>query len=98
MSALGAIVMYMTSLLALFRLRRSEANLERPFRTPWYPIFPLVALIIAAAALGAIVWNNVEIAVIFAVVGLVGGAITYGRISRGTLQPAADRLLMTPGD
>ena len=67
-------------------------------RTPFYPFFPLVALLIACTALGAIVWNNLEIALIFAGVGLVGGAITYSRIHRGTLKPAADQLLTAPGD
>ncbi len=98
MSALGAIVMYLTSLVALLRLRATEPSLERPFRTPFYPLFPWVALLIAGAALCAIVWNNLEIALIFAGVGLLGGAITYGRIHRGTLRPSADRLLAAPGD
>ena len=44
MSALGAIVMYITSLASLFRLRRREPRLERPFRTPAYPVFPGIAL------------------------------------------------------
>jgi ethanolamine permease len=98
MSALGAIVMYMISLAALFRLRRSEPTLPRPFRTPVYPVFPLTALLIALVALIAIVWNNIEIALIFAAVGVAGGAITHIRIRRGTLTPSADALLNAPGD
>ncbi len=34
MSVFGAIVMYITSMAALFKLRRSEPALSRPFRAP----------------------------------------------------------------
>ncbi len=97
MSALGAIVMYLTSLAALVRLRQREPQLERPYRTPAYPLFPLIAAAIALTALGAIIWNNNEIALIFAVVGLAGGVVTYLRVRRGTLSPSTDALLTNPG-
>lgn len=31
--------------LAVFRLRRTEPELNRPYRVPWFPIIPIVALI-----------------------------------------------------
>jgi amino acid transporter len=34
LSAFGAIVMYIASMLSLFRLRRCEPDLERPFAAP----------------------------------------------------------------
>jgi ethanolamine permease len=37
MSVFGAIVMYIVSMLSLFKLRRSEPNLERSFRAPGLP-------------------------------------------------------------
>jgi ethanolamine permease len=98
MSALGAIVMYLMSIAALFHLRRREPTLVRPFRTPVFPLFPLVAGSIAFAALIAIVWNNLEIALIFAGVGVLGGVVTLWRIRTGALTPSADALLVTPGD
>lgn len=65
MSALGALVMYVLSLLSLFQLRRREPLLERPFRTPAYPVFPLLAMLIALVSLVAIVWANPLIATLF---------------------------------
>ncbi len=44
MSVFGAIVMYITSMAALFKLRRSEPKLIRPFRAPLYPLAPAFAL------------------------------------------------------
>ncbi len=72
MAVVGAIVMYIVSMLALFKLRRTEPNLERPFRAPLYPIAPAVALGLAVLALVAMVYYNFLIAVIFAVLFVIG--------------------------
>lgn len=98
MSALGAIVMYLTGLASLLRLRRREPHLARPFRVPAYPLFPWIAIVIAVTALGAIVWNNVELTGIFLAVGLLGAVVTYRRIGRGKLRTADDRLLVVTDD
>lgn len=92
MSALGAIVMYITSLASLFRLRRREPRLERPFRTPAYPVFPGIALVLALVSLVAIVWDNPLLSGLFLGTGLLGGALTLYRARQGRLAPA-DALL-----
>lgn len=58
LAALGAVVMYMISMVALFALRKKEPNLERPFSVPFYPIFPAVALLLSTICLAAIVYYN----------------------------------------
>ncbi|MDC0609733.1 ethanolamine permease [Vibrio sp.] len=72
MAVFGAIVMYIVSMLSLFKLRRSEPNLERPFMAPMYPFAPAVALALAVLALVAMVYYNFLIAVIFAVLFVLG--------------------------
>lgn len=57
-SVFGALTLYIFSMLSLFRLRRTEPNLERPFRVPMYPIFPIIALCIAVFSLAAMVMYN----------------------------------------
>lgn len=44
LSGLGAVLVYGTSMVSLFVLRRREPTLTRPFRAPLYPLFPAVAL------------------------------------------------------
>jgi ethanolamine permease len=66
LSVVGAIVLYGTSLLSLFRLRKTEPQLPRPFRTPFYPVFPLIALILSTICLLAIVYFNPGISALFA--------------------------------
>lgn len=65
LSVFGAIVMYIVSMLSLFKLRRSEPQLERPFRAPAYPVVPAVALVLAVLCLVAMIWFNALIGAVF---------------------------------
>lgn len=58
LAAMGAVTLYVLSMVALVRLRTLEPDLPRPFRTPWYPIFPRTAQSIAAVCLAAMLWQN----------------------------------------
>jgi ethanolamine permease len=95
MSALGAIVMYITSLLGLMRLRLREPHLVRPFRVPLYPLFPIVALAIAIVSLIAIVYYNVAVAEVFAGLALAGVLGSWRYMRRG-VSAATDPLLHRP--
>jgi ethanolamine permease len=76
LSALGALAMYVCSMLALFRLRRIHPDLERPFRAPFYPVLPFVALVLSLLSLGVIVWFNPGISLIF-LAGFAGAFVYY---------------------
>jgi ethanolamine permease len=95
MSALGAIVMYIISLLGLMRLRRTEPQLERPFRVALYPLFPLTALVIAAVSLIAIVYYNAQVAGLFAALGVAGAAVIGWRKRQDSAIPD-DAMLRRP--
>ena len=60
MSAMGAVTLYIVSMLALMRLRKKEPKLARPYRTPFYPVLPLTALVIAVFALAVMLWENLR--------------------------------------
>ena len=70
LAALGAVVMYIISIVALFVLRKNEPNLERPFTVPLYPFFPIVALVLSSICLIAIVYYNFMLSLWF-FIGLV---------------------------
>lgn len=72
MSVFGAIVMYIMSMCSLFKLRRSEPDLERSFRAPGYPVVPGIALALALVCLAAMLWFNSVIASVFLVL-MIGG-------------------------
>lgn len=73
LSVLGAVVMYAISMLSLFVLRRKEPGLERPFRAPFYPVTPAVALVLSLVCLGAIAYYNPGLTLLF--VGLLAGSL-----------------------
>ncbi len=61
----GALSLYIISMFSLFSLRKKEPEMERPFKVPFYPIFPAVALTIATIALIAMTFYNPILALIF---------------------------------
>ncbi|MCU5772065.1 ethanolamine permease [Erwiniaceae bacterium BAC15a-03b] len=65
MAVFGAIVMYLMSMLSLFRLRRTEPQMARSFRAPGYPVVPAIALVLAVVCLIAMLWFNPLIGGIF---------------------------------
>jgi ethanolamine permease len=58
MSVFGAILMYILSMLSLFKLRQSEPSMVRPFRAPFYPFFPAFALFCALVCMATMVFYN----------------------------------------
>ncbi|KAA6430403.1 ethanolamine permease [Dyadobacter flavalbus] len=65
LAALGAVVMYMISMVALFVLRKKEPELERPFMVPGFPFFPLIALVLSTICLIAIIYYNMVLSLWF---------------------------------
>jgi ethanolamine permease len=65
LSVLGAIVMYMMSMISLFILRSKEPHLKRPFRSPFYPGFPVIALLLCTVCLIAIIYYNMILTCVF---------------------------------
>lgn len=68
----GALTLYVISMISLFSLRKNYPSLERPFKVPFYPIFPTIALSIASISFIAMVIFNPIIAIIF--FGIIGGS------------------------
>lgn len=66
MSVFGAITMYIISMLSLFKLRRAEPNMVRPFRAPLYPLFPAIALAGAVVCMATMIYYNPLIFGVFA--------------------------------
>jgi len=64
-SVFGALTLYIISMIALIRLRHSEPALVRPFKVPFYPFFPVIALIIASVSFVAMTIYNSNLALIY---------------------------------
>lgn len=89
MSVFGAIVMYIVSMASLFKLRRTEPGLERPFRAPMFPAFPAFALAAALVCLATMFYYNRLVGALFVVLGLLGYAwFTFATRRRTVSVPA----------
>jgi ethanolamine permease len=63
-------------MISLFKLRATNPSLERPFKAPFYPVFPIIALVISSLCLIAIVYYNLMLSALF-LLGLVVTWIIY---------------------
>ena len=78
LSTIGAVVVYIISMLALFRLRQTQPNLPRSFRAPFYPFFPAIALFLAIVALAAMLYFYSWLSLLFFGGLVVVTALFYG--------------------
>ena len=63
-SALGAVVMYSISMISLMKLKKDN-DFESSFKTPFYPWFPIIALFLSLVCIGAIIYYNLMLSLIF---------------------------------
>jgi ethanolamine permease len=71
LSVFGALTLYIVSMIALLRLRKTEPNLVRPFKVPMYPVFPIVALVIGVISFVAMSIYNIKlVSVYILIIGL----------------------------
>jgi len=94
MAVLGALVMYIVSMASLFKLRSAEPGLQRPYKAPFYPVLPAIALVFGLVCLGALVYFNPIITALF--LGLMAVAWVYFALTSGQRDAApADEMLGT---
>lgn len=82
LSVFGALTLYVLSLLAMMRLRRTRPDMIRPYRTPAYPFLPISAIAIAAVCLVSMVIYNPKVAAVYAGVVALSYAWYIGGISK----------------
>jgi len=74
----GALTLYIVSMISFFKLRKSRPDMERPFKVPFFPLAPALALIIATVALVAVTYYNLMLAGIYA--GIMAVAFVWFKL------------------
>ncbi|MEI6678846.1 MAG: ethanolamine permease [Mariniphaga sp.] len=64
-SVFGALTLYAFSMLSVIKLRKDAPEMKRPFRVPFYPLTPIVALILAIVCLVALCIDSGVLALCF---------------------------------
>ncbi|EOQ90222.1 ethanolamine permease [Leptospira yanagawae serovar Saopaulo str. Sao Paulo = ATCC 700523] len=72
-SALGACGMYVFSLVSYLALHKKEPNLNRPYKAPFYPYLPILAIVIGLVAFGSVAYAEPKLTLGVLVVGVILG-------------------------
>ena len=72
----GALTLYIMAMITMIRLRKSEPDLERPFKAPFFPVAPWLALIIAGISFVAMAIQDMRLAGIYLAI-LAGSWILF---------------------
>jgi ethanolamine permease len=64
-SVMGALTLYAIAMLSLLRLRKKEPEMSRPFKVPFYPLMPLVALVLSTLCLIFIAFHQTTLFLIY---------------------------------
>jgi ethanolamine permease len=85
LSVFGALTLYILSMISILRLRKNEPGLERPFRVPLYPIFPVTALVIASISIIAMTIYNFKLALFYILLMVMSFGFFKLLKNRGTI-------------
>lgn len=65
LACFGAVTLYVISMISVLNLRKREPGLPRPFKVPFYPTFPVIALVISSICMLAMTSLNLQLAMIY---------------------------------
>jgi ethanolamine permease len=75
LSVFGALTLYIISMIAIIRLRKIAPDMPRPFKVPFFPAFPIIALTIAVISFVAMCIYNVKLAAIYSAIMILSYTI-----------------------
>lgn len=65
LSVFGALTIYIIAMMALMRLRKRQPDMERPYKVPFYPAFPVTVVVIGIISLASMFIYNVLVGCIY---------------------------------
>jgi ethanolamine permease len=86
LSVFGALTLYAVSMGSLFALRKKAPGLTRPFRAPFYPWTPAIALSLSLLCLVSMAYYNAKVGLVY--LGIL--AIGYGWLAIGVPKATRD--------
>ena len=87
-SCIGAVILYIMSMISFFMLRSKEPNLERPYRVMHHSL-PVIALSIAFVFLAAVTYVNFS-TMLWVLLTFIAAAVFYLAFSKGHMKKVAE--------
>ncbi len=87
----AALISYVAMMVSHLVLRRKEPDMKRPYRTPGYPVTPIVALVLSLVAMtSSLFYGDAAMTVVLATAAAMGlGLLYFGLYSRHHLVAGA---------
>lgn len=79
LAVFGAVTVYIISMAAHLRLRKTHPQMRRPFLAPFYPWSPILALVLALMCMCALTVFNPKIALVFVAILVVSWLATASK-------------------
>jgi APA family basic amino acid/polyamine antiporter len=70
MVSIGTLMAFVIVSIAIVFLRKTQPDLERPFRVPWVPVLPIVSAIVNLVLMASLPWATWERLIIWMVIGI----------------------------
>ena len=93
MVSIGTLFAFVLVCLGIFILRRTDPDLERPFRTPWYKVVCILGALICLCMIASEGWENWTRLIVWLLIGFVvyfGYSIKHSHVRKGVVEPATD--------
>ncbi|MGH9519916.1 MAG: APC family permease, partial [Terriglobales bacterium] len=68
---IGTLTAFAIVCASVWAMRRREPNLERPFRTPWVPVVPIIGVLVSLGLIWELDTKTKEAFVVWLIIGLV---------------------------
>jgi APA family basic amino acid/polyamine antiporter len=85
---IGTLLAFVIVCVSIMILRKTEPGKERPFRTPWVPLVPILGILFNGYMMVALGWLNWARLIIWLVIGLVvyfTYSVRHSRVQKGLL-------------
>lgn len=76
-AVLGALSLYIIAMFSLLKMRNNFPDLNRPYKVPFYPVLPSIALMLSLIALAAVIYFNQHLFFIYLGILIVSYMVFY---------------------
>jgi APA family basic amino acid/polyamine antiporter len=71
LTSIGTLFAFVLVCVGIIIMRKSDPNIERPFRTPWVPFVPIAGIVVCSAMIVSLPGQTLLSAFLWMIVGLI---------------------------
>ncbi len=94
MVSIGTLLAFVIVCAGVWLIRRRDPDMERPFKTPWVPVVPILGILISLAmmvSLTGLTWIRLAVWLVIGMFIYFGYGRHHSRVQRGLVQSGAEQ-------